>query len=70
MYKLILLFLLVIFSLPAYAYIGPGMSGGIFIATLGLVVAIIAAILSILYFPIKRFINNKRKKKKKMNEQK
>ena len=65
MYKLILLFLLLIFSLPSYAYIGPGMGGGLIAATLGVVVAIFAAIFGILYFPIKRFINNKRKQKMK-----
>jgi|TARA_B100001964_G_C14024067_1_gene505213 hypothetical protein len=67
MYKLILLFLLLIFSLPSYAYIGPGMGGGIIAATLGIIVAIIAAIFGILYFPIKRFMKNR---KKKINEQK
>ena len=67
MYKLILLFLLLILSLPSHAYIGPGMSGGIIAATLGVVVAIFAAIFGILYFPIKRFV---KKRKKKINEQK
>ena len=67
MYKLILFFLFLIFSLPSYAYIGPGMAGGIIITTLGIIVAIFAAIFGVLYFPIKRYIKNR---KKKINEQK
>jgi F0F1-type ATP synthase membrane subunit b/b' len=43
------------------------MGGGIIAATLGIIVAIIAAIFGILYFPIKRFMKNR---KKKINEQK
>ena len=69
MYKVTLLFslLLLIFPFPSYAYIGPGMGGGIIAATLGVVVAIFAALFGILYFPIKRFMKNR---KKKINEQK
>ena len=68
MHKLILLlFILLIFSSPSYSYIGPGMSGGIIAATLGIIVAIFAAIFGILYFPIKRFLKNR--KQKKTNEQ-
>ena len=67
MYKLILLFSLLTFSFPTYGYIGPGMGGGIIAATIGIVVAIVAALFGILYFPIKRFMKNK---KKKIDEQK
>lgn len=67
MYKLILFFLFLIFSLPSYAYIGPGMAGGVIITTLGIIVAIFAAIFGVLYFPIKRYIKNR---KNKINEQK
>tara|TARA_B000000460_G_C21190793_1_gene253802 strand:- start:187 stop:396 length:210 start_codon:yes stop_codon:yes gene_type:complete len=69
MYKLTLLFsfLLLIFPFPSYAYIGPGMGGGIIAATLGVIVAIFAALFGILYFPIKRFMKNR---KKKINKQK
>ena len=67
MYKLILFFLFLIFSFPSYAYIGPGMSGGVIAAVLGVIVAIFAAIFGIFYFPLKRFLKNI---KKKINEQK
>ena len=68
MHKLILLFLLFILSSPSYAYIGPGMGGGIIAATLGIVLAILAALFGIIYYPMKRFLKNK--KQKKVNEQK
>ena len=67
MHKLILLFLFLILSFPPYAYIGPGMSGGVIAAVLGVIVAIFAAIFGIFYFPLKRFLKNR---KKKINEQK
>lgn len=52
----------------AYAYVGPGMSGGLIAATLGIVVAIFAAIIGILWFPLKRFFMKRKQKKK--NEKK
>ena len=51
-----------------YAYVGPGMSGGLIAATLGIVVAIFAAIIGILWFPLKRFFMKRKQKKK--NEKK
>ena len=42
----------------AHAYIGPGMGGGLIAATLGIVLAIVA----IVWFPIKRILNIKKKK--------
>ena len=68
MHKLILLFLLFISSTPSYAYIGPGMGGGLIAAILGIVLAILAALFGIIYYPMKRFLKNK--KQKKVNEQK
>tara|TARA_B100001123_G_C14645947_1_gene763660 strand:- start:37 stop:237 length:201 start_codon:yes stop_codon:yes gene_type:complete len=49
-------------SSPAYAYIGPGMGGGLIAATLGVIVAIFAALFGVIYFPIKRFFKNRKKK--------
>tara|TARA_B110001454_G_C12522297_1_gene351596 strand:+ start:339 stop:539 length:201 start_codon:yes stop_codon:yes gene_type:complete len=63
-----LIFILFLFLVPthSYAYLGPGMGGGIIVATIGVVVAIFAAIFGILWFPIKRFIKkNKNKEVKK-----
>ena len=75
MYKLILFItLLLSFSIDtiANAYIGPGMAGGVIAATIGVIIAIFAAIFGILYFPIKRFFKNKKQKKtsEQINEQK
>ena len=61
MFKLVTFFTFLIPSL-AHAYLGPGVSGGIIAATIGVVVAIFAAIFGILWFPIKRFLKKKRNK--------
>lgn len=67
MYKLIILTLIFSFkSSTLLAYIGPGMGGGFIAATIGIIVAIFAAIFGLLWFPIKRII----KKRKKTKEQK
>ena len=55
---------LIFYSTPAYAYLGPGMGAGIIVATLGFVLAIVAAIFGILWFPFKRFLNRKKQEKK------
>ncbi len=47
---------------PTYAYIGPGMSGGIIATILGIIASILLAIFGILYYPIKRFLKNRKKK--------
>tara|TARA_B100000035_G_C20788956_1_gene460311 strand:+ start:431 stop:601 length:171 start_codon:yes stop_codon:yes gene_type:complete len=49
----------------SYAYIGPGMGGGIILATIGIVIAIFAAIFGIVWFPIKRLIKRIKDKKSK-----
>jgi hypothetical protein len=51
-------------SLPSYAYIGPGMGGGVIAITLGFIAAFFLAIFGILYYPIKRALNNRRNNKK------
>lgn len=63
MAKLILLTILFLISLPSYAYIGPGIGGGVLAATFGFLAAIVLALFAILYYPIKRAINNKKIKK-------
>jgi len=67
--KLILTILfLITLSDNSFAYIGPGMGGGIIAASIGIVIAIFAFLFGILWFPIKRLINkNKNKNKKKLN---
>ncbi|MDC3333713.1 hypothetical protein OAV77_01265 [Candidatus Marinimicrobia bacterium] len=57
----VFIFLFIIMS-PMYAYIGPGMSGGLIATILGIIGSIFLAIFGILYYPIKRFIKNRKKK--------
>jgi hypothetical protein len=45
-------------SAPTYAYIGPGMGGGVIVALLGFGLAIILGLFGIIYYPLKRaFLN-------------
>ena len=67
MSKLIII-LLLLFPTHSYAYLGPGMGGGIIAATLGVVVAIFAAIFGVLWFPIKRFLKSRENKKEKVKK--
>ena len=60
--KLIFILFLLIIPTYSYAYLGPGMGGGMLAAAIGVVVAIFAAIFGILWFPIKRFLKKKRNK--------
>ena len=57
-------FCLIVISLPtaSHAYLGPGMAGGVIVATIGFIAVIFLAIGSILYFPIKRTLKNRKKK--------
>lgn len=68
MYKLTLITLL-FFSITtsSIAYLGPGVGGGVIAATIGVVVAIIAALFGLIWFPIKRLL--KKKKIEKENQQ-
>ncbi len=61
MNKFLLIFMLLI-STPSYAYIGPGMGGGVIAAVIGFFAAILLGIWGILYYPIKRALKNRKKK--------
>ena len=68
MYKLIfssIIFCLI--STSSFAYLGPGVGGGVIAATIGVVVAIIAALFGLIWFPVKRLL--KKKKREKENQQ-
>ena len=43
-----------------FAYIGPGMSGGVIATILGIIGSIFLAIFSIVYYPIKRYLKKKK----------
>jgi hypothetical protein len=68
MYKLILKIILIFFiSTPSFAYLGPGVGAGMIMATLGIIVAIFAALFGLIWFPIKRILKKKEKKLKKFD---
>tara|TARA_B100000212_G_scaffold313593_1_gene266598 strand:- start:281 stop:487 length:207 start_codon:yes stop_codon:yes gene_type:complete len=49
-------------SIPFFAYIGPGMGGGVIAAIFGIIAAFFLGLWGILYYPIKRAFKNKKKK--------
>ena len=51
-----------------FAYIGPGMGGGVIAAIFGLIAAFFLALWGILYYPIKRYFKNKNLKNKKVRK--
>ena len=67
MNKSLLLIMLLSITSPAFAYIGPGMGGGMIAAALGIIASIFLALFGVLYYPIKRVLKN-RKNKKRINE--
>ena len=68
MYKLILTISIFFFATnSSYAYLGPGVGVGIIAATLGVVVAIFAALFGLIWFPLKKLI---KKRKEKQNNKK
>jgi hypothetical protein len=63
MNKSILFLCLFLISSPSYAYIGPGMGGGVIAALIGFFAAVILGLWGILYYPIKRALKNRKEKK-------
>ena len=61
MKKTNLIIILLSINIPAYAYIGPGMGGGVIAAVLGVIGAVLLALFGILYYPIKRMLKNRKK---------
>ena len=49
--------------MPSYAYVGPGMGGGVIAAIIGFFAAILLGLWGILYYPIKRTLKNRKDKK-------
>ena len=66
--KILFTAILAFISLPAQAYIGPGLGAGAIPATLGVLGAILLAIFGILYYPIKRFIKKRKASRKQIIE--
>ena len=63
MNKSILFLSLFLISLPSYAYIGPGMGGGVIAAIIGFFAAILLGLWGVLYYPIKRALKKRKDKK-------
>ena len=65
MFNIILETIFIFFSFvsASYAYLGPGIAGGTLLATLGVVIAIFAAIFGVIWFPLKRFLKRRKEKK-------
>ena len=55
--------LLIPISSKAYAYLGPGVASGYIMATIGIVIAIIAGLFGLIWFPLKRLLNKATAKK-------
>ena len=47
----------------SFAYLGPGVGGGVIVATIGIIVAIFAALFGLIWFPIKRLLKKRKEKK-------
>ena len=60
--------LIILVNTPAYAYLGPGMGGGLLAGILGFLFALFALIFGILWFPLKRLIKNIKEKKNQINK--
>ena len=67
MFNIVLKAIIIYFSLVniSFAYLGPGIGGGILAASIGVVVAIFAAIFGLTWFPLKRFLKKIKEKKNK-----
>ena len=58
----LMLFLIFSSANSLFAYLGPGMGGGIIAAIFGIIAAFFLGLWGILYYPIKRAFKNKKKK--------
>ena len=63
MNKTILSLFLIFIPMPLYAYIGPGMGGGVIAIVIGFFAAFFLALWGILYYPVKRALKRSRDKK-------
>lgn len=64
------LFAILLIPEPANAYIGPGMAVGAIIAVIGIIIALLAGFFGVVFFPIKRFFENRKNKKDNSNSKK
>ena len=55
-----ILIALLIFPTQSFAYVGPGMAGGILASVVGIIAALIIAVFGLMYYPIKRALQKKK----------
>jgi hypothetical protein len=60
--KILLISILILIENTAFAYIGPGMTGGVIAATIGIIVAIFAALFGLIWFPVKKLLKKRKEK--------
>jgi len=60
----LLLLLVMMFSLPAHAYIGPGLGAGAIGVILGILASLVLVLLAIVWYPLKRLFKKKRDNEK------
>lgn len=71
MLKIILIvFYFIIITNPSYAYLGPGVGGGVIAAAIGIIIAIFVALFGIIWFPLKRLIKKIKSNQDKQNNNK
>ena len=61
--KSIMIFETIFNSTLIFSYLGPGMGGGVIAAIFGIIAAFFIGLWGILYYPIKRALKNRKKKK-------
>ena len=62
MRKVSLLLVLLISHNTLFGYLGPGMSGGLIATILGIIGSILLAIFGVIYYPLKRWFNKRKRK--------
>lgn len=55
----IILIALLLFPIQSFAYLGPGMAGGVLATVVGIIAALFIAVFGLIYYPIKRALQKK-----------
>tara|TARA_Y100001958_G_C20894936_1_gene319538 strand:- start:149 stop:364 length:216 start_codon:yes stop_codon:yes gene_type:complete len=69
MFKLVsFLIIFCLIATSSFAYLGPGVGGGVIAATIGIIIAIFAALFGLIWFPLKRLFKKRKENKNKQNK--
>ena len=64
MFKLISsLIIFCLITTSSFAYLRPGVGGGVIAASIGIIVAIFAALFGLIWFPVKRLLKKRKERK-------